>query len=253
MRERSRERFAFVDDFHAPGDAVIDAAFRLLPPGHRAQLVGLQNIKGTGLDFAYRWIDIMETARICERLGGSNEFERLAAAEQLLAATNLHVQDARLALAAVQRLREDPRGQQRELAGLLQRAEERLRDAMQHALTNMASGHERHRGDSVLELIEALVDFVDSIRRRLRYGRIIKDLIAERISHRRAAEELRGITARQKGGWLLKLVARWRSTAQTGEQGPAISSETLSGRLYDAQRFEDEARQVALYAPQEAS
>ena len=51
--------------------------------------------------------------------------------------------------------------------------------------------------------IEALLDPIDSVRRRRRADRVVGDLIAHRISHARAAKEMRALYDRQGGGWLL--------------------------------------------------
>jgi len=65
--------------------------------------------------------------------------------------------------------------------------------------------HEHHRGllERFIDGIEAFVDAGDAVSRRKTANRIYRDLVAERISHERAANELRKLTQRQKGGWLL--------------------------------------------------
>ncbi|MFW5846014.1 MAG: hypothetical protein ACOCXJ_07290, partial [Planctomycetota bacterium] len=250
LRSVSRERFVFIDDLHASGDQVIAQAMRLLPPGHSGHLVGMQNIKGTGLDFAYRWIDVMEAAALSARLQGAPLPDRLAAAESLAAITTWHHHDARLALAAVQRAQQDPMAQNHQLAAALDRARERIRHGLESALAGLEAGHQHRRSDRLLEQVEAVLDFVDNIRRRWRYGRILADLSGQRIGHRRAAAELRAITARQKGGWLAALLTRRRRERLDGAEARLGWPSAM--RPYDARDFADEAAQVALYAPQEA-
>jgi len=53
-----------------------------------------------------------------------------------------------------------------------------------------------------LERVERWLDPMDSVRRRRRARGVMKELLAERISHARAALELRRLYERQKGGWL---------------------------------------------------
>jgi hypothetical protein len=50
--------------------------------------------------------------------------------------------------------------------------------------------------------VESFLDVNDAIRRRTKANQIYKDLQAERISRQRAAQELRALDKRQKGGWL---------------------------------------------------
>src|SRR5205823_356969 len=40
------------------GDQVIDRVARAIPPGAHGAIMGVQNIKGTGLDFIYRWVSL---------------------------------------------------------------------------------------------------------------------------------------------------------------------------------------------------
>ncbi len=50
--------------------------------------------------------------------------------------------------------------------------------------------------------LENVLDPGDAVRRRRKADRIYRDMVAERISHDRAALELKKLTSRQKGGWL---------------------------------------------------
>ena len=50
--------------------------------------------------------------------------------------------------------------------------------------------------------VETLLDPLDSVRRRRRARAIMQDLVDHRISHGRAAKEMRALYDRQGGGWL---------------------------------------------------
>jgi gamma-polyglutamate synthase len=54
----------------------------------------------------------------------------------------------------------------------------------------------------VAAAMESWLDPLDSVRRRRRAEQLREDLIARRISHARAATEMRRLYERQKGGWL---------------------------------------------------
>src|SRR5262249_43498657 len=45
-------------DSSLTGDQILDVIARGVPPGVHASIMGVQNIKGTGLDFVYRWVSI---------------------------------------------------------------------------------------------------------------------------------------------------------------------------------------------------
>ena len=50
--------------------------------------------------------------------------------------------------------------------------------------------------------IEAFLDAGDAVRRKKKAMQIYEDMVTQRISHERAALELKRINKRQKGGWL---------------------------------------------------
>ena len=62
-----------VEDAKASGNEVIQHLLRAVPPGHRAHCIGLQNIKGTGLDFVYRWLELDEIQNLVKRLNHETE------------------------------------------------------------------------------------------------------------------------------------------------------------------------------------
>jgi hypothetical protein len=53
----------------------------------------------------------------------------------------------------------------------------------------------------IAEFLESILDAGDAVKRRKRANLIYKDLVNERISHDRAAIELKKLNKRQKGGW----------------------------------------------------
>lgn len=55
-REMSLNRIAILWNTDATGDQVVDFIIREIPPGYRVRVMGCRNIKGTGLDFVYRWL-----------------------------------------------------------------------------------------------------------------------------------------------------------------------------------------------------
>ena len=67
-RELFLERVTRVDDSNASGDQIVDLCVRLAPPGQRVSLLGAQNIKGTGLDWVYRWLAVDAASRALARL-----------------------------------------------------------------------------------------------------------------------------------------------------------------------------------------
>ncbi|MBA3324836.1 MAG: hypothetical protein H0T41_06070, partial [Rhodobacteraceae bacterium] len=50
-----KRKIVVVENYYATGDQIIDVLRQVTPPGYLNRIIGMQNIKGTGLDFVYRW------------------------------------------------------------------------------------------------------------------------------------------------------------------------------------------------------
>ena len=63
--------------------------------------------------------------------------------------------------------------------------------------------------EKILLTIESFMDAGDAVKRRKISMKIYEDLIAQRISHFRAALELQQLNKDQKGGWLAARIANF--------------------------------------------
>lgn len=202
-RELFLDRIVILWNTGATGDQVIDFMTDRIPPGYQARIMGTQNIKGTGLDFVYRWLSIDRVVIALERLKThpSSRQETLA---WLGSYNDFGLLDATAALRELQQLKaqNDPAWQPHEhlLAGVISRLE--------HLITEKQTKlHAVGKADWLSRVaggIEALVDHLDSARRSSLAKRVMDDLFAARVGHGKAALLLRDITGRQKGGWLAK-------------------------------------------------
>lgn len=196
-RELVHASLVIVHDPGATGDQVIAAALRGTPPGARVFLLGVQNIKGTGLDFAYSWVSWRELRMALDSLASApNPAARAAALATIAAHPFKTLLGCEAALAELTPLRDDPElGLQVKV--LLDRVERRaaaLRDARTTAVLAVKSPFKT--------AVNRLLDLGDSIWRRHRADRVLKDLVAMRISHARARDLLQQLTNRQKtGAW----------------------------------------------------
>jgi len=66
------------------------------------------------------------------------------------------------------------------------------------------------KAEALFTWLEGWVDFIDGARRHGRAKQVMQDLIDQRISHPRAAQAMRELDARAKGGWLVKAMRRDR-------------------------------------------
>ena len=197
------ERVFTLDDPGASGDQVLHFLASHIPPGVRARAMGMQNIKGTGLDFVYRWESY---AQVTTMLRGLEQAQPAAAVERLRQLRNhpdYGLLDARLARDVVAQLRGQRGASWAEIDGEATITEQLLAERAQARERALARGRSHIRlADRSLRLLEHLFDTLHSIYRRRAANRILDDLLHRRISHSRAAARMREITVAQRGGWL---------------------------------------------------
>ncbi|MEY4547183.1 MAG: hypothetical protein RL685_3378 [Pseudomonadota bacterium] len=205
-------RELFLDRIHilwntgATGDQVIDFLTDQLPPGSLARLMGAQNIKGTGLDFVYRWLAIDSVDQRLRRLANpESRQETLSWLGSYADFGLLGALRARDELLRIRDAKEPGWGPYEQLlGGVLTRLEALVQEKTARLVSQTSAGPWAR----VLGYVEAWVDHLDSARRSKFAARVLVDLFAARIGHGRAALLLREVTARQKGGWLLKDIKR---------------------------------------------
>jgi poly-gamma-glutamate synthase PgsB/CapB len=197
-RELFLATLVVVDNPAEKGDAIIDACARACPPGTEVTALGIQNIKGTGLDFVYRWLALDRVTALLGRLG-----ERGSAAQVLheLETFEDHgLVDTGIASAA---LAEFPaEGLAGADADALVRVAARMAALHGEKVRALGEAAKKSLWVRTLERVERWLDPIDSVRRRGRAELVMRELTAGRISHARAAVELRKLYERQKGGWL---------------------------------------------------
>ncbi len=189
------ESITLLPDPKISGDALITRIAIALPPGARASLIGMQNIKGTGLDFVYRWISIDTVVGLLSRLEGADAQTRQEVLNRLLAHGDYGLVDASLALTRVSSLEPAETETERALQQALTAQLGALVEQRKLALGSHQQGSLRRH---TAKFLRSSVDFIDSILRRRRADQIIAQLVAGRISHAAAAAEMRALVARGK-------------------------------------------------------
>lgn len=195
-----------IEDPGATGDQIIERCARTVPPGTEVTLMGTQNIKGTGLDFVYRWLALDKVVTALRDLTSPRLDKRLAALTELEAFEDHGLVDTGLARALLAR---EP-GHRLTVDEAAARA--RIQAKVEAIWTKRRAALVEQRKAGWFERVvgwgEAWVDWLDSARRGRQANRIIDDLVESRISHQRAAVEMRKIVGRLKGGWLVKSLRR---------------------------------------------
>jgi poly-gamma-glutamate synthase PgsB/CapB len=211
-------RLVVVEDPHASGDAIIDRICEETPPGIHNRIMGSQNIKGTGLDFAYRWQAWDACHRACTEVRSPDPAVAARGLRQLTDFQDYGVVCAEYVRETLERARRSPAAQ----SELFQAQLTLVESSLAAALARYRQGIGEHAAGGLLARavgwVEAFLDAGDAVRRRKRANRIYADLAAERISHDRAVRELQALNQRQKGGWLLRqLGAAARALARARE------------------------------------
>ncbi len=197
------EQVVPLHDSSLTGDQVVDRVVKSCPPGSIVDIMGVQNIKGTGLDFVYRWVslDTVERALVKVRAGGE---DRAAGLRELLLHDDYGLIDAEYAREAVSTLSASvPPDEQGAFGPLVQRLDGLVKRKQAALSAKTAASF----GDVVRTVIGKTFDYIDSMRRQSRAKEVLEDLVAGRISHAAAAVEMRAVVARAKGGWAKRKAA----------------------------------------------
>ena len=197
-------KLVVIEDPHTSGNRIIQKITRETPPGLHNRIMGMQNIKGTGLDFVYRWQAWETCYQACQDLKSRNRSVAESGLRALSSFQEYGVLCGEYVRSTVAEVMHSRIAQselfQSELTVILSN----LENAMQrvNAELSMDSGSGRGLISRLLVHVESFLDAGDAIKRRKKANQIYRDLATERISHERAAQVLQALTKRQKGGWL---------------------------------------------------
>lgn len=209
-------KLVIVPDAEATGEQIVGRIIEEIPPGYLARTMGLQNIKGTGLDFVYRF----HAWDTCFEACAATQDRRVQVAEKAIAALvampvigqlcmEKLTETIRLCRTCKTLQRSDIQSQLDILESRVESAGNKRNtsnknDSGQSTLQKTSRWHQNmttlHQWS--VQWAEEFLDVNDSIRRREKAELIYRDYVACRISRQRAVVELRKINRRQKGGWL---------------------------------------------------
>lgn len=202
-------KLVVVEDFHATGDEVVATIAAAAPPGLLNRVMGLQNIKGTGLDFVYRWQAWDRCHEMLSRLGSDDPDLALGALRELVGFQEFGLLSAEEVRRTLSRASGAPWAQTEEFHAGLRLVEEHLRQALEKGKKG-PSAADNGMFSRILGLVEAVLDAGDAVKRRKAANAVYRDLADERISLDRAVIELQKLNKRQKGGWFIARVKSLR-------------------------------------------
>jgi len=196
------EQVVPLHDSSLTGDQVVDRVVKSCPPGSIVDIMGIQNIKGTGLDFVYRWVSLDTVERALHKVLSGGE-ERATGLRELLLHDDYGLIDAAHARDVTTTLSGTlPPAEQAAFRPVLQR----LQGLVERKETALSAKAATSFGDGLRAVIGKTFDYLDSMRRQSRAKEVLEHLVAGRISHAAAAVEMRAVVARAKGGWAKRKV-----------------------------------------------
>ncbi len=196
------DKIIVINDQHASGDEIISVIADATPPGLLNRIMGLQNIKGTGLDFMYCWQAWETCYNACKGMLDGDEKTQKESLEALFSFQEYGLLSEQMVLETIDAGRHEVSFQAERAQAALTFIQSNLAKAM--TAIHASLGVKRKKGIAVrlLEAAEAFLDAGDAIRRRKTARAIYRDLENQRISHERATLELKFLNKQQKGGWL---------------------------------------------------
>ena len=196
------QKLVVVENYHARGDDIVKCIVEQTPPGLLNRLMGMQNIKGTGLDFIYRWQAWDSCHHACEQFYNKDPLLAEEAVRELARFQGFGLLCEEKVIASINDIRDREWTQREEIQAELVLIQNNLQQALETSQTPEKNPRLRSGWiQKLTEYIEAFLDAGDAVKRRKQANLIYKDLIHQRISHERAAAELQLLNKRQKGGW----------------------------------------------------
>lgn len=191
-----KQQFLTIENPNILGDSLIQKLCDLSPQNSKIRILGSENIKGTGMDFVYRWVSISKTLEYLETLEHRDVIEVKKVLLQLSTHQGYGRYDLKIALESIQEKVQmgyfGTMGLDTEAAGTLSR--------LRSISSTLRS--EKNASLSIWQRIRSGVryhfDIFDSFKRVREADSISRDLVQRKIGLKRAARESKAIMARQK-------------------------------------------------------
>jgi len=202
------KKIVVIEDYHATGNQVMHRIIQETPPGMLNRIMGLQNIKGTGLDFVYRWQAYEKCFKACRKLLSEDPNLSIQGLSELTAFREYGLLTKDLVNNTLEKIKTKKVSQSEKFQAGIALVESNMASVMELVEKELLDKNKEGKVAAFLNIIEAVLDAGDAVKRRKLANRVYKDLISERISHERAAMVLADLNMRQKGGWFRSVLGR---------------------------------------------
>ena len=196
---------------YTSGNQIINRICTVTPPGYLNRIMGMQNIKGTGLDFVYRWQAWETCYNACEKLKHNNLRTAETGLNALVAFKEFGPLSEEYVHQTITQTQKTPTGQlahfQTNFTLILSNLQRMINEI------NAEGGDKDSQTggyfQAIIEQLEKFLDGGDAVKRRNIADQVYKDMVTGRISNQTAAVEVKKLNKRQKGGWLTVKTTNW--------------------------------------------
>ena len=197
------QKIIVVHNYSATGNEIIETITQSIPPGIYNKIMALQNIKGTGLDFFYRWQAWENCYNICQNIVNAENNEQLEGAlRELSTISSIEILAVDTITEIVSNLTASKNNSD-SINILLKDLKEKLDSSTQTKSDSSPESKTKGSHNSLfIKFIENFIDPGDAVRRRKKVDRIYRDLAKGRVSYSQTIATLQKINKKQKGGWL---------------------------------------------------
>ena len=196
-----KAKLVIVSNYYATGNEVIKIIAESCPVNFNVKIMALQNIKGTGLDFFYRWQAWENFNEICDDLYSENIKTVEEALTNIAAFTELDILWLDKLKNSLNFLKNNPEII-KNYKNFIEKIDMLLNSTTLESYKSVKKNESGKLFKFIMNSIENFLDPGDAVSRRKRADKIYSHLIAGRISSTKAIKELQYLTKRQKGGWL---------------------------------------------------
>ncbi|MCP4180482.1 MAG: hypothetical protein GY756_22195 [bacterium] len=201
-----KSKLVIVENYYATGNQIVETIAKDTPPGFTNKIMALQNIKGTGLDFFYRWQEWEKCSKICDSVILQDSIIN----EEYLKKLGTYPHYEVLAHNRVKNLINEL-GNNNKINDTVKLLIKDINSKLDIKATNTSDV--RAEKESIIKkllmgLVEDLLDPRFSVIRRKKSDKVYKALARGSISYNKAQSILLNVSTQQKGGWFKKALAK---------------------------------------------
>ncbi|MCP4149748.1 MAG: hypothetical protein GY757_18525 [bacterium] len=194
-----------IKDYHASGDTVVHTICNETPPGFLNRIMGIQNIKGTGMEFVNRWFAFEACFRACEKLAADDPVSRKKGMDALVGLRDFGLLSEFTVEKALEAVGDSGDMHDELFHSNLLISETNFKNNMKEVKDNLLKqGEKKGFLAGMVDWLERFIDPLAGVKRKKKVKRIYRDLTGERISQQQATTQLKILKKAQEGGWLYK-------------------------------------------------